>query len=343
MFALATVTLASCGAVLALVIVDVYLHSRYERTAAVNVWGYRGPTIGRKQPRERRVAYLGGSSAFGYGVLWNEAVPAQLEHALNARPGLPHISVVNLAFNNEGAYAFKPTLDDYRYLAYDVVCLYEGYNDLLGDEHPNRLVSRRDSPVFRLTGYFPIFPMVFREKAAAIRYGGNIDAMYRAGPGGEVKTVFRPGVAGWAIAGTLDAAVTVSRSLEGQLARLADVRPQDRVDDAAQRCAFPWSGYCRSIFEAVDDALAYGARALVITQPYLTGKSGERHRDQQRALSAALLRQYAGDARVRYVDLGAAIDLADRSLAYDGMHLTPDGNRVVAARLADPVAAAIRQ
>src|SRR6185295_18488899 len=104
----------------------------------------------------------------------------------------------------------------------------------------NRLVSRRDSPVFRLTGYFPIFPMVFREKAAAIRYGGNIDAMYRAGADGEVKTVFRPGVAGRAIAGTLDAAVTVSRSLESQLERLTDERPRDRDDGAPQSCAFPW-------------------------------------------------------------------------------------------------------
>jgi hypothetical protein len=63
--------------------------------------------------------------------------------------------VINLGFNNEGAFAFLPTLQDFRYLDYDIVCLYEGYNDLPGDEGPNTAVFRHESPIFRLTGLFP--------------------------------------------------------------------------------------------------------------------------------------------------------------------------------------------
>ena len=82
---------------------------------------------------------LGGSTVFGYGVAWNESIPAQLEPRLQARLGRP-VTVVNLGFNNEGAYAFVPNLEDFAYLDYDVIVLYEGYNDLPGDEGVNRSV-----------------------------------------------------------------------------------------------------------------------------------------------------------------------------------------------------------
>ena len=32
--------------------------------------------------------------------------------------------------------------------------------------------------MFRLTGYLPIFPLVFREKAASLLYGGDIGQLY---------------------------------------------------------------------------------------------------------------------------------------------------------------------
>ena len=59
--------------------VDLFLHKRAERSAGLNRWGYRGPIVGSKQPGETRIAVLGGSTAFGYGVPWFEAAPAVLE------------------------------------------------------------------------------------------------------------------------------------------------------------------------------------------------------------------------------------------------------------------------
>lgn len=72
---------------------------------------------------------LGGSTVFGYGVSWNESIPALLEARLREKPGGRPVSVVNLGYNNEGAYAFVPNLEDFSYLDYDVIVLYEGYND----------------------------------------------------------------------------------------------------------------------------------------------------------------------------------------------------------------------
>lgn len=160
------IVVATVIPVAALLAIDVYLHRKYERTGGFNVWGYRGPTVGRKQPGEYRVVFLGGSTAFGYGVDWNQSIPFVLEGLLNGRrTGNERFSVVNLAYNNESAYSFKFTLADYRSFGYDLVCLYEGYNDLMGDPvGPNTSVFRRDSPIFRLTGYLPIFPSSSRRR-----------------------------------------------------------------------------------------------------------------------------------------------------------------------------------
>ena len=97
---------------------------------------------------------------------------------------------MNLGYNNEGAYSLRFTLEDYLWLDYDAAILYEGYNDVvLNPPEANRQVFRRDSPVFRWTGYLPIFPVIFKEKAAALRSGGETGAAYTD----AAKTVFRPG------------------------------------------------------------------------------------------------------------------------------------------------------
>ncbi|MDP2389959.1 MAG: hypothetical protein Q8N52_06485, partial [Acidobacteriota bacterium] len=156
LFALTAVALASVVAGGALLAVDIVLHGRYEKSAGYNIWGYRGPSVGGKQAGELRIVMTGGSSAYGYGAQWDEAIPARLEQSLSARSAAEAVRVINLGYNNEGAYSFKFTLNDYLWLDYDLAILYEGYNDLLGDSSPpNTQVFRHESPVYRLTGYLP--------------------------------------------------------------------------------------------------------------------------------------------------------------------------------------------
>src|SRR5689334_3161149 len=128
-FAAATTFAALILSVVCLLAIDVYAHSRVQNSGGVNIWGYRGPTIGRKRLHEIRVVVLGGSTAFGYGVPSNEAFAFYLEGMLNARGTRP-FRVVNLGAPSQGAYGFRFDLADYAYLEYDVAILYEGYNDL---------------------------------------------------------------------------------------------------------------------------------------------------------------------------------------------------------------------
>ena len=332
-FAGAAVALSFGLALAALLALDIYVHARYEKGVLVNVWGYRGPTAGRKRPGEYRIAILGGSAAFGYGVTWRESMPAILEEKLSRAPG--RFRVVNLAYNNEGAYSFTFTLKDYSYLDYDLVCLYEGYNDLGGDFNANRSVFRHDSPVFRLTGYLPIFPLVFREKASVMVYG-DTRGVYPT----LSKTVFRPpaSLAARTGAEALRAAADVGESLERQFGRVSIGARQTGSISSQSDCAFPWTSYCGSIRGAVEWALQQNKQVLVATQPYALGvELGGRHRDQQHAMAAMMTRRFGNDQRVRYLDLGNLVDLANPALSYDRMHLTESGNERIAQAFVAPV------
>lgn len=338
-FAAMAVVLSSLLVVAVALAADLYLHSRAERSAGLNRWGYRGPVAGSKQPGEIRAVVLGGSTVFGYGVKWDEAIPAQLERFLNDGPG-PRARVINLGFNNEGAHSFLPTLQDFDYLDFDIVCLYEGYNDLLGDRSPNRAVVRHDSVVFRLTGYFPILPMALEEKAMMLRYG-DLNAAYSAGRGGASKTVFRPNIAQRSSAAALDAASAVSVALGQQLERVAEApntgSETNGTSDAG--CAYPWTEYCDSILAATRYALSAGKQVVIVSQPLKIENEEPRHQLQQQALADMVARKLGGNPNVRYVDLRAAVDLTNTALAFDGMHLNSDGNAVIARRLVDPVLA----
>lgn len=318
---------------------DLYVHHRAERSAGLNRWGYRGPVVGRKQAGEVRFAMLGGSTAFGYGVRWDEAIPGLLETELRARYPQQRWTGLNLGYNTEGAWAFLPNLEDFSHLAYDIVILYEGYNDLLGDKAPNQVVVRRRSPVFRATGYLPILPLVFREKAMAMRAGGDVAAGYATLQQGAPQTVFRPGIATRTSATALDAAAAIAESLGRQFEGVGanDDAPSSSHSDLG--CASPWVTYCESVSRAVRFALAHGKRVVVATQPTLVDpRVRPRHQSQQHALADMLARHFANESRVAYVDLSGAVDLADPDLAFDRMHLGTDGNRVIAKALADTVA-----
>src|SRR5437879_1393125 len=98
-FALAAVLLAVLVPFSVLLAADIYFHRRVERFAGVNVWGYRGPRVPKKASGEHRLVVIGGSTAFGYGLVWDQTFPAYLEQYLRplSKNGAP-VSVVNLGF-----------------------------------------------------------------------------------------------------------------------------------------------------------------------------------------------------------------------------------------------------
>ncbi|MBZ5557750.1 MAG: hypothetical protein LAO77_10805 [Acidobacteriia bacterium] len=317
-FALLSVTLSLAISMAALLAVDVYAHSRVDKTS-VNIWGYRGAVVGRKRPGEIRVVVAGGSTVLGYGLAPDEAFPQQLERVLNdsAENTTARFRVVNLGFNNEGAFSFQYTLADYAYLNYDVAVLYEGYNDLTV---VNRHVFRREAALFRWFGYYPMLPTIAMEKMMLLRTG-DLRAAYR----GE-KTVFQPTAVARTKAALLDASMRLYASMEHQAASWHRDAPL-RITDIG--CSERWTFYCSAVDAGIAAALARRSRVVVVTQPWLT----DLHRAQQAELRRMLQARYGTDPRVSYLGLGDAIDLRDPELCWDGMHLTPRGNQIIARSL----------
>jgi hypothetical protein len=88
---------------------DLYLHHKH----GVNLRGYRGPALGRKQSGEKRLAILGGSTTWGFGLSAGQDFPAQLQRLLlQGSEKKNAINTLNLGSNNDGAYSFKYTLKD---------------------------------------------------------------------------------------------------------------------------------------------------------------------------------------------------------------------------------------
>jgi lysophospholipase L1-like esterase len=339
-FSLVTMVLAFIATGVLFLIADLVLHKRAEKSAGLNRYGYRGPVIGRKQSNELRVAMLGGSTVFGYGVAWNESIPAFLEPKLQAQLGRP-ATVVNLGYNNEGAYSFQPNLEDFAYLDYDVIVLYEGYNDLPGDEGPNRSVYRRSSAIFRTFGYFPILPLYLEEKARSWQFG-DLNAAYdesRRKDGEKSQVVFQPGLAKRTGAAALQAISSITTALDGQLEGNGAVPPVIKESDSTTGCTTPYVTYCESVAAAVRYGLAHGQGVVVGSQPRAMGEglAHERHTRQQAMLAAMMERNFGREPRVAWADFSTLVDLTSIDATFDGMHLKPAANAAVAEALVEPV------
>ena len=122
----------------------------------------------------------------------------------------------------------------------------------------------------------------------------------------------------------------MTESLGRQLGRFssAPVAPQapaERQPETESGCAFPWSFYCQSMHAAVRHALDLDKRVIVVLQPRLLNPVRDAHVSQQTALSDMLERSFGSEPRFLLADLTDAVDLGDRNLCFDGMHLSTDG------------------
>jgi hypothetical protein len=291
---------------------DLYVHSRH--SIELNVAGYRGAILGPKRADEVRVEVLGSSTAYGYGLPTEQSVPAQLEGPLAAALGRP-VSVANLAGAGETAVCYADTLRQFEYLDADVVVLYTGDRDTDASSalRDPATCLRRRSPIFAATGYFPVLAEIAREKYYSLRYG-DVDKGYREnyslGSRSAPQSIGAiPGAPG----------TKSSRTVEPE-ARGAEI-----VD--------PVTAFVARIDADVKTELERGRVVVVVAEP---GADPALRARQADALKGAL-QQYVSTPGFRYVDLIDFIDLNDRALSFDRVHVTAEGARRVALALAGPL------
>jgi hypothetical protein len=326
---IALAALAALFPVVTVLAADTYLHHRasVKRSYAhVNRWGYRGPVLRAKQAGEYRFVMVGGSTAFGLGAELEESIPAVIERELRERIKRP-VTVVNLAFPADGAYADRWTLDHYRFLDYDAAIIYSSYNDLRGEHQRNLANHRHESAIFKLTGYYPWISVALKSKARELRGDPN---------GGEDKPVVSPGILRTTGAATLDFLAALDRQLGLSAQSLQAVEQSNGTGDPL------WGFYLEQIDGMISDLLANGKLAIVVIPPKLRstpdgiGRPGELlHISQRAAVHRFIAERYAVNPRVLLIDASETVDLLDQRYAFhDRIHLNAAGNAVVAAHLA---------
>jgi hypothetical protein len=148
-------------------IADMRLHQSVEGARGVNLHGYRGPVARQRKVEQVRILFLGGRWAFGTGLVQAETPAAYLQRNLHQRwrPGNVGLraTVVNLSGPGDGPASYLATLEDYRALDGDVLCLFDDPVRAEGAPEP----WRHQSPVFRRTGYFPLLTRAFAPEAAS--------------------------------------------------------------------------------------------------------------------------------------------------------------------------------
>jgi lysophospholipase L1-like esterase len=271
---------------------------------SINMRGYRGGLVGPKQPGEWRVAMVGESTAYGWGISTNEAIPALLQARLQSRSPAP-TSVVNLAYPNETAVCYRSTLQDYADLVPDLVVIYSGYNDLGLTFRPESSCFRNRSVVFHTTGYMPLLEQFVQEKWYRLRYDSVEEGYRREGQGVSVDELVAGNHGDHQFSSTFASAQMIMDHYNGLITQL------------------------------VAEQLALGRSVLFVTQPYIN----DDHRQRQAALRVAL-QAFSNNPSFRYLDLGNTLDLEgrDRNLAFDRLHLKARGNVIVADAMVDTVA-----
>lgn len=321
-FALLSVAIFLGAPLLALLILDLHFHEKFNRSyMGFNIRGYRGPLLGAKPKGGHRVAVLGGSTAAGYGVGVDQTMPAFLGKELKRNFPNSVTDVANLGWNVQGVYSFPFTIESYADLKPNLWIFYIGYTDA----GVNTFDWRKGSLCFRLTGYMPIWPLIFREKAMALLSGGKLDQAYR-----DPKILFTPTlsskIVGTALHGSVDAVEGMGKILD----RWAHQKPSSNKKRQPEEYPDALSFYLHWVDQSIQRALAVSdGSVLLLGQPRI----GSWHASQQKALREFFLRDYAHHPRIFYLDMAFAVDLKNRDLAPDGMHLSSQGNEILAKKL----------
>jgi hypothetical protein len=313
---LAAEALAIAGALtLAL---DLREHGRVAPLGGVNEWGYRGPVTRRRQPREIRVAIVGGTRAFGWGVPAS-ALVAEIRRVImlttdRAGEDVRPVVVVNLGRMGALPDDYRQLIEHFAYLQPDYICLF----DDLGVRGGSPIIGTGGtSGVFRLTGYAPALPLVLLEKGMIWRLGDVRRGYAPADSAHHSGTSLVRRVAGTA----LEAAGHTLAVVDQELSSLVP-----RNNPSSDRPA----PYADAMMDAIESAHHRARGVVVVTSPPETAEQAA----NLRALQTLLEDRNGSAPWLRRVNLGDDAGLSgDAGLRLDGWNYSSAGVVAVASRI----------
>jgi lysophospholipase L1-like esterase len=262
-----------------------------------NTEGYRAEQLEEKKAGECRVACFGGSTTFGFWVEADEAWPAQLNKDLQNKGTY---SVVNLGANNQGIYGISYDIKNYEYLNYDMAIIYNGETD-----RDPRILSdfnfRGDDLFFEAFGYKTILGFYIKE------------ALRRATPVEQKDSVpvFQKEIP----------AVAMKNKVSAYYSAF-----DNEAKKMGNKGEFPYQLYIAQLDEVLTYLTDKKIRTVLVCQP------GAYPSVQQQKVRQLLQAKYFN--KVEYINLSELFPDINK-VSFDGMHLTKEGNGLVAAALRD--------
>jgi hypothetical protein len=298
---------------IAVVALDLYAHKRIETLAGLNIWGYRGVVARQRQPREIRLAVIGGTRAFGLGMpaSWTIAtVVRQQVMLVTDRKGGEVRQVVALTLARPGALpdSYAKILEHYAYLQPDYICIFDDLG--VGGAAP----PEETSGVFARTGYWPALPLALREKGMLWRFGS-----VSAGYGRAASLPPQPSIVSRAAGVALQTAAAGLSGADRLIAR----RPEPRRPLDPER-------YAMEMMQAADAALAH-ARGVVVA---LAPAESPMQSANLSALLPRLSARLAATPRLRVVNLTGEPLLRDASQRLDEWNYGGDAIAAAARAIA---------
>jgi hypothetical protein len=295
---------------------DLYAHKRVQDVAGLNIHGYRGPVANQKQPREIRLAVVGGTRAFGLGssASWTVATVVRQQVMLATdRPGreIRQVVPITLAWPGALADSYAATLEYFAYLNPDYICIYD---DLGVGGAPLR---DEQSGLFARAGYWPVLPVALQEKGMAWRFGS-----VRAGYDRQSVPAASPGPIRRAAGAGLQLAGGLLSSADRLMARTPEVHRADNPER-----------YATQLMQAVDLALTRARGVVVAVSPaesplQVSNAAAVLPRLEARAATATTL---------RLVDLARESLLLDKSQRFDEWNYGGAAIEAAAKRIAPAV------
>lgn len=277
-----------------LLIGDLYLHYTLKEKGGYNYQGFRGD-LGNRHSK-LNIACFGGSTTYGFGVSHDETWPFYLQALLQEDD--VDVSVFNLGANGQGIYGIKDDLDYYHYLDYDVVLIYNGYNDLDPKLLQQYSMRKRDV-VFRVSGYKTIIPDYLTQKLLIKEQFGKNGKRLNFTRNNRV--------------------VDLHQHVQNYIANKDSIARQMKTLKKN-----PYQDYLSCLDDMITSLHQQQKTIVFICPPGL-------HTTQQQEMTKV----YFGEkqlAAVYYLDsVSKQVDIKNRKICFDGMHLNKKGNYKVAS------------
>ena len=278
--------------------------------AGWNFDGYRGILKSDKKKNFKRIVTVGGSTTFGYGTTYDYAWPFLLEQKFNKDQ--KKVDIANLGHLAQGIWAIKRDLKYYEYLDYDYVIFYSGYNDV-NQFIQNKNSARHYNLFFKLFGYLPILNIYIYEKVNLIIHG-NLDKFY-SDKAKKSKD---------------DEDETTGKVIFSLDEKSNPVRTEVNKSYKCFENMITYEYYFKDYKETFEYLLKNNKKIIFIHQPLISNLC---YFDQKKTIKDVLGKY----PEIVQLDYNHLIDLTDLKLSLDYMHLTAEGNSILANKLYEDI------